>query len=454
MQWQLVVHFTILSVSLVIATIFRANIRFLQRFLVPNAITAGFIGLGLTYLISTTVLHIMPDREVLGNIVYHLLAITFISIGLKKRKRYIERNSIATAFHLTLGYALQGFIGYTLTLILLFTILPDIFPAFGMLFSIGFGQSSGQAYALGKQWEAMGFVHGSTVGLAFGALGFLWSCFVGIPFLNWGIKKGYVKKVSRGMLENRGFFRKDSARPILSRSTTHPDVIASGSFHLAFIGFIYLIDYFFIKLVVFLLGRIGGQFLVQFGNILWAYHAFFATILALITGKILDLFNLHHILDDDTLTSISASSVDFLVTAAIMGIEVVVAVRYIFPIVLITAIGGVLTMFLILFLSKRIFKDYFFERVISIFGLLTGTVSTGLALLRVIDPEYRTPAASDLILGSGFSLFLGFPLLFLINIPALTQTVKVFLLTDLAILGYVLLLFLLMLFLGLLRNRK
>jgi ESS family glutamate:Na+ symporter len=154
------------------------------------------------------------------------------------------------------------------------------------------------------------------------------------------------------------------------------------------------------------------------------------------------------------LTSISASSVDFLVTAAIMAIEIVVIVRYAIPIAIISIIGGILIMIMILNLARRSFRDYFFERVISMFGLLTGTVSTGLALLRVIDPEFKTPAASDLVLGSGFSLFIGFPLLLLINIPVLHRTQKVFILTDAGILGYIILLFFLMLSLKLMGLKK
>jgi len=453
MQWALAIDFTILSLSLLIASILRAHIRFLQRFMVPNAITAGFVGMGLMYLIQMGFPQILPSREVLGNIVYHLLAVTFISIGLKKRKRYIDKNSLTTAFHLTLGYAIEGFVGYTLTLFFLFTFIPQIFPTFGMLFAIGFGQSSGQAYALGKQWETLGFIHGGTVGLTFGAIGFLWACFVGIPFLNRGIKKGYVKGIDRKYLQNQGFFSRGEKGPAGGRSTTHPDVIASGSFHLAFIGFIYLVDYFFIKGIVYFLERIGGEYTSQLGSILWAYHAFFATLFALLAGKVLDRLNLHHILDNDMLTGISASSVDFLVTAAIMAIELVVVMQYIVPISVICVVGGVVIMSVIIFMAKNSFKDHLFERIISIFGLLTGTVSTGLALLRVIDPEYKTPAAGDLVLGSGFSLFLGFPLLLLINIPALHRTVKAYILTDVAIAVYITALFTAMILLGLIGKK-
>ncbi|UCB44817.1 MAG: hypothetical protein JSV25_11440, partial [Spirochaetota bacterium] len=292
------------------------------------------------------------------------------------------------------------------------------------------------------------------VGLTFGAIGFLWACFVGVPFLNWGIKKGYLKGIEKRMLENRGFLGLGAEKPHTGRGTTHQDVIASGTFHLAFIGFIYLIDFFFIKFLVWILGNVGGEFATQFGNILWAYHAFFATLFALLAGKLLDRFNCHHILDNNTLTSIGASSVDFLVAAAIMAIELAFIVQYIAPILIICVIGGVLVMVMVIFLARRSFHDYFFERVISIFGLLTGTVSTGLALLRVIDPEYKTPAASDLVLGSGFSLFIGFPLLFLINIPALNRTAKVLLLTDVGIVGYMIILVVLMVALKLLRKKS
>ena len=231
-------------------------------------------------------------------------------------------------------------------------------------------------------------------------------------------------------------------------------MIASGTFHVAFIGFVYLVDYFFIKFVVFLLGKLGGTFAVQFGNLLWAYHAFFATLFSLLAGRILRAIKLDHILDDNMLTGISASSVDFLVTAAIMAIELAFVVQYIVPIAVICVAGGILVMLLVLFLARRSFDDYFFERVISIFGLLTGTVSTGLALLRVIDPEYKTPAASDLVLGSGFSLFLAFPLLFLINIPALHQSSKVYLLTNGGIFGYIVILFIVMYALKILEKKR
>ena len=67
MQWGLVIDFAFICVWLFVASILRAKFRFLQRFLIPNAITAGFVGLGLVYLTEHLFPNIMPSREVLGS---------------------------------------------------------------------------------------------------------------------------------------------------------------------------------------------------------------------------------------------------------------------------------------------------------------------------------------------------------------------------------------------------
>ena len=52
------------------------------------------------------------------------------------------------------------------------------------------------------------------------------------------------------------------------------------------------------------------------------------------------------------------------------------------------------------------------------YGMLTGTVSTGLILLREIDPLYKTPAASNVVLQNLWSIILGAPMLLLLGVVA------------------------------------
>ena len=48
------------------------------------------------------------------------------------------------------------------------------------------------------------------------------------------------------------------------------------------------------------------------------------------------------------------------------------------------------------------------------FGMLTGTASTGMILLREIDPNYETPAANNLVLQQLPALIFGAPLVLMI----------------------------------------
>jgi ESS family glutamate:Na+ symporter len=49
------------------------------------------------------------------------------------------------------------------------------------------------------------------------------------------------------------------------------------------------------------------------------------------------------------------------------------------------------------------------------YGMMTGTLSSGILLLREIDPEFKTPAANNLVVGSSSALIFGAPMLLLIG---------------------------------------
>ena len=49
------------------------------------------------------------------------------------------------------------------------------------------------------------------------------------------------------------------------------------------------------------------------------------------------------------------------------------------------------------------------------YGMLTGTASTGMILLREIDPEFKTPVASNLVYQNFPAIVFGFPLMLIAN---------------------------------------
>jgi ESS family glutamate:Na+ symporter len=74
------------------------------------------------------------------------------------------------------------------------------------------------------------------------------------------------------------------------------------------------------------------------------------------------------------------------------------------------------TYFLLRFTCKRLFPNYEDEAWLAMYGMLTGTASTGVILLRERDPGFETPAANNLVYQQLWAIVFGFPMLLLLAV--------------------------------------
>ena len=65
------------------------------------------------------------------------------------------------------------------------------------------------------------------------------------------------------------------------------------------------------------------------------------------------------------------------------------------------------------FVAKTLFKGYAEEQFLAMYGMLTGTASTGIILLREIDGNFETPAADNLVFQNFPAIAFGFPIMLL-----------------------------------------
>ncbi|QKY70786.1 hypothetical protein [Lentibacillus sp. CBA3610] len=91
--------------------------------------------------------------------------------------------------------------------------------------------------------------------------------------------------------------------------------------------------------------------------------------------------------------------------------------KYLVPVLLLTTIGGFVTIFFLLWISPRLFPDDKLSNLLGFFGMQTGTISTGMALVKAVDPGFQSNTAENLVLGSTTAMTFGFPLLLLLNVP-------------------------------------
>ena len=50
------------------------------------------------------------------------------------------------------------------------------------------------------------------------------------------------------------------------------------------------------------------------------------------------------------------------------------------------------------------------------YGMMTGTVSTGIMLLREVDNSFKPPAANNLVIGSSVAILVAFPILIMVGL--------------------------------------
>lgn len=428
MNWNYILHIGIISVALLIAALARARIRFFQRYLMPASIIAGVLLL-VFYNFFAPMLGLRSDF--LGEIVYHLLNISFIAMMLRvtheNRKKVKGSRAIAANVTAVMAqYGLQAFFGLLVTALLIATVTPTLYPAIGFSLPLAFELGPGQAYSIGATWEKMGFVGASSVGLTLAAIGFLIGSFGGVILINQGIKRGWIAKGYRDKIDQHsirtGFFsRNTTERPVGSYLTTDGESIDSLTYHIALVMGTYLLSWGFLTGLTALLNLIGplGS---DLADSLWGINFMFSSFCALGVKMVMRLFKVETTIDTATCNRISGLSVDLTVAASLGAISLVAVQGYWVPILALVATGMVITLVILPWYCSRIYDDHQFYRMLVIYGTATGTLPTGLALLRVVDKEFETPVATDYLYAVGIVFLLAIPFIMSVNLPAFSVT--------------------------------
>ena len=104
---------------------------------------------------------------------------------------------------------------------------------------------------------------------------------------------------------------------------------------------------------------------------------------------------------------------DLMVVAGIAAIRLSALEKY-WGIMLILGVAGlVITYIYNLIVARTLFPEYTEEQFLTMYGMLTGTASTGVILLREIDGDFKTPAADNMVYQNFPAIVFGFPLMLL-----------------------------------------
>jgi len=403
-----------LAIMLLMGVILRAKISFFQRFLIPSCLIGGVLGL---IIINGGIIKLCAaDLETFA---YHFFNISFISVGLTNsanqpdnsiKKKGFVKGPLWMALSQVIVFNLQAIVGGLC--VIGFGVLGfKLFPTFGFFAPLGFEEGPGQALSFGKVWEGLGFEHAATIGLTFAAIGYFFAFFVGVPLANWGIRRGLAVNAPKNLPRDflTGVMESKELNQPAGTQTLHSANIDTLAFQSAMVGLVYVLTYAFI--------RSAGSFLPpDVSSLLWGFFFFFGLIIAFIIRWLMGRLGVDYLIDPGIQRRITGWSIDFLIVATIMAIQLTIVWTYILPISIISLSSGALTTVAMLFLGKRLWS-YNLERTVVIFGTVTGTVSCGLLLLRIVDPDFKTPAVIEIAVMNVIMLVPLAGLLVLVNAP-------------------------------------
>ncbi len=244
--------FGCLAIMLLAGVLLRAKIAFFQRFLIPSCLIGGILGI---ILFNTGIMRVPVTK--LEIFAYHLFNISFISVGLTRNEA--SKTTAKTSIHIfkaplwmaltqSVIFPLQAISGGVIVALFgLFGI--KLFPTFGFLAPLGFEEGPGQALSIGKVWQGLGFEHATTIGLTFAAMGFFFSFFVGVPLVNWGIRKGLSAQGPQTLPQDflTGIISRNKKRKSAGELPFHSSNLDSLAFHTALVGLVYVLTYGLVK---------------------------------------------------------------------------------------------------------------------------------------------------------------------------------------------------------------
>lgn len=389
-----------LGVCFVLASGLMKLSKKIKELFLPLAIIAGAFGMVARYIDPS-----IMDVDVLKTIVYHGLAIVFISVGLQVPPPNVKTSeSLSIGFAISSMGALQGFIGATLMMLLSMVQRTQLHPGLGLLLPLGFNQGPGQALSFGRAWESSGLSDGGDIGIIIAALGFVWSIAVGIPLVLYGRKKGWLESD----LEGETFDSEESSKTTVSwldKPETLTSTVATvvGTYFLTYL----LIDG--------LTGQLAGK--KKIVDMLWGLHFIIALFVAMGVRQLLSrrMEETETQAHNQRLQVVSNLAVDITTASGLVAIQVAVLSSNLGTVLLLTTIGGIASLLFALWLFRRAFARLPFHHLVVWFGSCTGTFPMGLSLLRMIDPNLSTPCATNYSKGSAFALITSAPLLVLLG---------------------------------------
>lgn len=385
--------FCLLSVLLVLGKVLRTIIPLLQRCYLPSSVIGGFIGLLIfqcfpEFLPADVVNTVGKLPGFMINVVFATLFLGVVTPPLGKVVRVafpqLCFGQILAWGQYVIGFAAVGFL-----------LLPffGVNEGFGNLLEIGFQGGHGTVSGMSESFESFGWEDGIALGYTMATAGMLLAVILGIVLINWAARKGYIQNIRRfeeqDKLQQKGIYGKEE-QPAAGVQTVYCDSIDSLAWHISLVGLAILAGFGLRYGLLELETTCSADGVVTFMK---GFPLFpFCMIGGLLMQKLAQRVRVHQLIDHGQMQRISGAALDFLVVSAMATIKVQVVLDNWVGLLVLIVLGTLLSLFMVVVVARRLFRESWFECAIAEFGQSLGVTATGLLLLRAADPESKTCA--------------------------------------------------------------
>lgn len=420
--WSFLVQLGLLMIFLLAGNIMRRKIPLFRKCLVPSALLGGAMLL-IVNIIGKQFDFVLVDNRMMQVITYHCLAIGFAAMTLKTEKStHKTKRAQVFEFGALQGgtYMLQAFVGLGVTILLFFITQHGekvISYICGLILPLAFGQGPGNALSWDINFTntpATQFAGNGSFGLSLASIGFVVACVFGILYINIHKAKGHLK-IRHGKPEAQNAPRtEEGVEEIPDNESVDKFTLQAG-----FVALAYALSFGFMCL----LGALS-----DFTNsIAWGFNFLWASLAAMLIKAVVKglrkgkLMNREYI-NNYQMDRISGFAFDIMIVAGVAAIEINDIKDYIFPIIILSILGAILTYAYIRKASQECFPEFEHEMFLMSYGTLTGTASNGVILMKEIDPNLRTPTSSLYILSNFPAMVMIAPLLLLLGFAGKSLT--------------------------------
>lgn len=425
--WSFILVMFCLFVSMIVANALRHMIRPLRKLLIPSSVLGGLLLLLVRFAYFELTGKELISGATLEMLTYHGLGLGFVAMALRNIEKKQDKRSRSGAFDagvtVVSGYLIQSVVGLLVTMVCYY--LLDSFWASGLLLPMGYGQGPGQAYNWGHNYELLyGFEGGTSFGLTVAAMGFLAASIGGVIYLNRMRRKGLLQAGSDGI------YAAERLTPDqLGGENEIPLAESMDKFtvQLALVFIAYIAGYLFMSGVdaVIRTGVLGSFGFNTIRPLMWGFNFLIGSIFAMLEKALLRKLRAVGIVKREYTNlflqnRIAGFMFDVMVVASIAAISLSAFSNpeFVVPLSIISVAGAVITYYYLDHLCKRVFPHYPNEAFLSLYGMLTGTASTGVILLREADPNFDTQASDNIVYHQPWAIVFGFPMLLLLPVAA------------------------------------